>query len=73
MSQLQHSVPFWELGLAACCGGYQLGSKWQRWWREVVESPSLEMLRSCLDMVLGKAQGGPAGAGWHQMTSRGPC
>lgn len=53
MSQLQHSVPSWELGLAACCGGYQLESKWQRWWREVVESPSLEMLRSCLDMVLG--------------------
>lgn len=66
-------MPSWELVLAACCVGYQLGTKWQRWWGEVVESPSLGMLRSCLDMVLGTAQGGPAGAGWHQVTSRGPC
>ena len=48
---------------------------WHRLLKAVVESPSLEVFKSCLDLILGSALylGGPAWAGGlDQLTSRGP-
>lgn len=40
---------------------------WHRLSREIVESPSLEVFKSCLDMILGNLRGG-----LDQMISKGP-
>lgn len=47
---------------------------WHRLPREAEKSPSLEIFRSCLDMVLGTLVWvSLLGQGWDQLSSRGPC
>ncbi|PKU45040.1 hypothetical protein llap_4653 [Limosa lapponica baueri] len=52
----------------------EVTKQWPRLPREFVDSPSLEILKSCLDMILGNQLWvALLEQGLDQMASRGPC